>query len=327
MASSQDSWIKDYQSSILSLDEFLKLVELEDLKVDIQKNKKKEFPFKVTRQFAKRIKKRDPNDPLFLQIVSKNFRAARNPDFSNDPLLENNLNTGLPLLKKYEGRALLLLTGSCAIHCRYCFRQKFSYSSRIGSKKLFESIKKIKRDHSIKEVILSGGEPLTLTDQKLKDIVKKISSIDHIKTIRFHTRMPIVYPARITDELCLILSQSKKNIVMVIHTNHANELDSEVATSLKKLKQHDFFLLNQSVLLRNVNDNLRSLEALSEKLFTCGVIPYYMHFLDKITGAERFEVSLQRAKKLRIQLVNRLPNYLVPKFVREIPGEKAKVQI
>ncbi len=262
MASSQDSWIKDYQSSILSLDEFLKLVELEDLKVDIQKNKKKEFPFKVTRQFAKS-----------------------------------------------------------------CFRQKFSYSSRIGSKKLFESIKKIKRDHSIKEVILSGGEPLTLTDQKLKDIVKKISSIDHIKTIRFHTRMPIVYPARITDELCLILSQSKKNIVMVIHSNHANELDSEVATSLKKLKQHDFFLLNQSVLLRNVNDNLRSLEALSEKLFTCGVIPYYMHFLDKITGAERFEVSLQRAKKLRIQLVNRLPNYLVPKFVREIPGEKAKVQI
>ena len=327
MSYSQDSWIKEYQSSILNFEDFLSLVELDSYKSKIFGDENLNFPFKVTKQYAERIKKREPNDPLLLQIVSKNKGGLPNKGFSDDPLSETNLNAGTPYLKKYDGRALLLLTGSCAIHCKYCFRQNFPYGSRTGMKKLYDAIEKIDNDESIKEVILSGGEPLILTNDKLSNILSKITKLKHVNTIRFHTRMPIVFPRRIDNHLCSILKKIRKNIVIVIHCNHPNELDLQVKSCLKKLKNCDVTLFNQSVLLKNVNDNLESLKILSEQLFSCGVIPYYIHILDQVNGAENFSVSLKRAKILRSKLTNSLPNYLVPKFVREIPGMKAKIQI
>lgn len=327
MSYSQDSWIKEYQSSILNFEDFLSLVELDDYKSKVFGGENSNFPFKVTKQYAERIKKREPNDPLLLQIVSKNKGGLSNKEFSDDPLSETNLNAGTPYLKKYDGRALLLLTGSCAIHCKYCFRQNFPYGSRIGMKKLYDAIEKIDNDESIKEVILSGGEPLILTNDKLSNILSRITKLKHVNTIRFHTRMPIVFPRRIDSHLCSILKKIRKNIVIVIHCNHPNELDLQVKSCLKKLKNCDVTLFNQSVLLKDVNDNLESLKILSEQLFSCGVIPYYIHILDQVNGAENFSVSLKKAKVLRSKLTNSLPNYLVPKFVREIPGMKAKIQI
>lgn len=327
MSYSQDSWIKEYQSSILNFEDFLSLVELDSYKNKISGGENPNFPFKVTKQYAKRIKKREPNDPLLLQIISKNNGYLFNEGFSDDPLSETNLDAETPYLKKYDGRALLLLTGSCAIHCKYCFRQNFPYGSRIGLKKLYDAIGKIGNDKSIKEVILSGGEPLILNNDKLSSILSRISRLKHVETIRFHTRMPIVFPQRIDNHLCSLFKKIKKNIVIVIHCNHPNEIDLQVKSCLEKLKSCNVTLFNQSVLLKDVNDNLESLRILSEQLFSCGVIPYYIHILDQVNGAENFFVSLKKAKVLRLKLTNSLPNYLVPKFVREIPGMKAKVQI
>ncbi len=327
MSNSQDLWIKDYQSSILNLDDFLKLIKLEIDKKIICDGESQHFPFKVTKQFAKRIKKRDPLDPLLLQVISMNNKLHSNSGFSNDPLSESNLNAGIPYLKKYDGRALLLLTGSCAIHCKYCFRQNFSYSSRIGNKKLHAAVEKIGNDKSIKEVILSGGEPLILTNDKLYNILNRISEFKHVRTIRFHTRMPVVFPKRIDATFCALLKKINKTIVVVIHSNHANELDKKVEVCLKKLRSVGIILFNQSVLLKGVNDNLESLKMLSERLFSCGVVPYYIHILDQVNGAERYSVPIRKAKNLRARLTNSLPNYLVPKFVKEVPGMKAKIQI
>ena len=327
MSYSQDSWIKDYQSSILNLDDFFELIELGNDRRTMSEDENQHFPFKVTKQYAERIKKRDPNDPLLLQVISKNNDSVSDIGFSDDPLHESNLNVGTPYLKKYNGRALLLLTGSCAIHCKYCFRQNFSYGSRIGNKKLYNTIEKIGTDKTIKEVILSGGEPLILTNHKLRNILNRISDFNHVNTIRFHTRMPIVFPKRIDSVLCSLFTKINKNIVVVIHSNHANELDDKVKVCLEKLRSCGITLFNQSVLLKDVNDNLKSLKMLSERLFSCGVIPYYIHILDQVNGAERFSVPLKKAKNLRTRLTNNLPNYLVPKFVKEIPGKKSKIQI
>ena len=327
MSYSQDSWIKEYQSSILNFDDFVSLVKLDSHKKTLSGDENRNFPFKVTKQYAERIRKRDPSDPLLLQIVSKNYVDLSNNGFSDDPLGEGNLNVGIPYLKKYNGRALLLLTGSCAIHCKYCFRQNFSYASRIGMKKLFDAIEKIGKDRSIEEVILSGGEPLILTNEKLRSILNRISNFKHVSTIRFHTRMPVVFPNRIDAVLCSIFKEINKNIVIVIHSNHANELDEKVKDCLKELRSCGVTLFNQSVLLKDVNDNLESLKILSERLFSCGVIPYYIHMLDQVKGAEKFIVPLKKAKNLRTGLTNILPNYLVPKFVKEVPGMKSKIQI
>jgi EF-P beta-lysylation protein EpmB len=220
---------------------------------------------------------------------------------------------------------LLINTGSCAINCRYCFRRNFPYSElQLSKQQEASAIEYIKSDQSITEIILSGGDPLLLSDARLSQLIKQLGAIAHIKRIRIHSRLPIVLPARITIELTKVLVNCGKQMVLVVHANHANEINGRVIKACNLLKSSGITLLNQSVLLKGVNDNAAILCELSEQLFTIGIIPYYLHLLDKATGTGHFEVSEAEAKVLIKQVQNRLPGYLVPKLVKEIAGAESK---
>jgi EF-P beta-lysylation protein EpmB len=229
------------------------------------------------------------------------------------------------LLQKYNGRALLLTTSRCAIHCRYCFRRHFPYSSQNPRHDSWnQALLELQQDSSITEVILSGGDPLVLDDSELTKLIKKLEAIEHVKKLRIHTRLPVVIPSRINDELLTWINCSRLRIIMVLHINHAQEINNELSDNLNKLDKNNCTLLNQSVLLRNINDQASSLIELSEALFNAGVLPYYLHLLDKVDGAAHFDVSEEKARTLMQKVSHQLPGYLVPKLVKEVAGEKAK---
>jgi len=286
------------------------------------------FPLRVTSSFVQRMKKADINDPLLLQVLPLGIEKEKAAGFSPDPLLEKNVNPVSGLLHKYPGRVLVTLTGACAVHCRYCFRRHFSYAQnnpgRSGRENIFSYIQ---ANETITEVILSGGDPLSVPDKLLEKFIKQLSSIKHIKTLRIHTRLPIVLPERITDALVTLLGELKVKVVIVLHANHAQEINDDVKSAINKLRHADITLLNQSVLLRNINDNVQILADLSHALFDAGVIPYYLHLLDKVQGAHHFDIPILRAKELHQQLRNTLPGYLVPRLVQEEAGELSKTLI
>ncbi len=286
------------------------------------------FPLRVPLSFAACIEKGNPHDPLLRQVLPINEELNAYPGFSHDPVGDLASATQAGILHKYHGRVLLISTGSCAINCRYCFRRNFPYADlQLSKQKEDAAIQSIQDDATISEVILSGGDPLLLSDARLTRLIQQLGNIKHLQRIRIHTRLPIVLPARITDELINTLSLSPKQIVMVVHCNHANEIGERVIAACNLLKNSGITLFNQAVLLKGVNDNAEVLCKLSEQLFSHGIIPYYLHLLDKATGTGHFEVSEQEALALIRQVQTALPGYLVPKLVKEQAGAASKQSI
>lgn len=279
-----------------------------------------QLPMLVPRRFAALMTPGDPHDPLLRQVLPSAAELSESPGFSADPVGDALAVRAPGLLQKYAGRALLLVTGACAVHCRYCFRRHFPYEDgALVSDRDREAIERIASDPGITEVILSGGDPLMYDDHRLSKLFAALADIEHLRRLRLHTRLPVVLPSRVTPELCAILSGNRLKTLVVIHANHARELSDDVFTALCELRRAGTHLLNQSVLLRGVNDSAAILAELSEALFGCAVLPYYLHLLDRVSGAAHFEVAEPKAKALLSALRSELPGYLVPRLVREIP--------
>ncbi|MGI1680011.1 MAG: EF-P beta-lysylation protein EpmB [Cellvibrionaceae bacterium] len=285
-----------------------------------------EFPLRVPHSFIQRIEKNNLFDPLLLQVLPQAQELILRKGYTTDPLAEEQANKATGIIQKYHGRALLMVASACAIHCRYCFRRHFPYENHRQSKAEWsEALKSIANDPTITEVIYSGGDPLAAPDQHLLWLTEKIAGIAHVKTLRIHTRLPIVIPDRIDEASLNWLRQNRLQVVMVIHSNHANEINSDVRSALQRIKDADVLLLNQSVLLKGINDSVDALWDLSNTLFSSGVLPYYLHVLDKVKGTHHFDLPLDDAIAIHKALKARLPGYLTPKLSQEIPGEPYKV--
>jgi EF-P beta-lysylation protein EpmB len=265
---------------------------------------------------------------LLRQVLPQGSELDAVGGFVADAVGDLAARTAPGVLQKYAGRALLIVTGACAVNCRYCFRRHFPYAGDTAAANHWHAaIEQIRADASIAEVILSGGDPLSLATGKLAELTTALASIAHVRRLRIHTRLPIVLPERVDDELCNWLRQLPWPLAIVLHANHANELDAAVATACLRLRDTGASLLNQSVLLRGVNDEVDALADLSGRLFACGVLPYYLHQLDHVAGTAHFAVTDARARDLIRELRFRLPGYLVPRLVREIPGAPAKTPL
>jgi len=283
------------------------------------------FPVFAPASYIDRMQRGRLDDPLLRQVLPIAEELETPTGFSVDPLDESSAKQQPGLLQKYRGRVLLITTGLCAIHCRYCFRRHFPYDEAPRSLEQWQpALNEIAADSSIKEVILSGGDPLSLTDRKLAWLVEQLDQIPHLRRLRVHTRLPIVIPSRVTSDLCDWLSGTRLATYFVLHANHANELNDEVWQSIEKLRACGANLLNQAVLLRGVNDSEEALVRLCESLSDHGVLPYYLHQLDRVQGAAHFEVPIERGKQLIAALRERLPGYAVPRYVQEIGGEPNK---
>lgn len=286
------------------------------------------FPFLVPRSFADRMKPGDPLDPLLLQVLPRVEEVGPRDGYSADPLEESQYLKAPGLVQKYPGRALLLVTGGCAINCRYCFRRSFPYAASGATRKGVDvALDAIAEDPSLAEVILSGGDPLLADDATLASIIGRLDTIPHVERLRIHTRLPVVLPSRIDEGLIAALAATRLSRVIVIHANHPAELDATVAEAVDRLVRLPAILLNQSVLLAGINDSVSVLRSLSERLTAIGVVPYYLHLLDRVAGAAHFDVPERVAVELLRQLTATLPGYAVPKLVREVPGEPAKTSV
>ena len=288
----------------------------------------KTFPLRVPRGFADCMRRGDPADPLLRQVLPLQDELIDYPGYSHDPVGDLGAVAEAGVIHKYHGRVLLITTGACAVHCRYCFRRNFPYGDvQLSTQKLQQALAYIAGRPEISEVILSGGDPLLLNDDKLGHLLQHISAIGHVRRIRIHSRVPIVLPIRITEQLLGTLSGLPQQIILVLHANHANELSPAVGTACSALRRHGVCLLNQSVLLKGVNDTGDSLCELSEKLFAGGILPYYLHVLDRASGVGHFEVSDAEARRLLTHMQQHLPGYLVPKLVKEQAGAAYKLPI
>jgi EF-P beta-lysylation protein EpmB len=286
----------------------------------------KHFPLRVSQSFVNRMQKGNPNDPLLRQVLSVTDESHSSNAFSTDPLQESLYNPVPGLLHKYPSRALVTLTSSCAIHCRYCFRRHFPYKNNNPGRQWDDIFAYLESHPDIMEVILSGGDPLIATDETLRLFLKELSNIRHIELVRFHTRMPVVIPERITLELLQSL-ESRFFTTMVYHINHFAEITPAIADGVTLLRKQGIQLLNQSVLLKGVNNNVACLKNLSLSLFKAGILPYYLHLLDKVKGSEHFAISQEESKNLQQALRLCLPGYLVPRFVKELAHAKSKVPL
>ena len=286
------------------------------------------FPIRITHSYANKIEKGNTNDPLLKQILPLGEELEDVKGYSDDPLNEREVNHHPGLVHKYYGRVLFITAPQCAINCRYCFRRQFDYKSNTPSRNQWQSaIDYIAQDKTIEEVILSGGDPLVLPDNQLEWIVNKLSEIEHLLRLRIHSRLPIVLPSRITTKVSKLLTRSRLETVFVVHCNHSQEIDKQVKEALARLSHSGMSLLNQSVLLKDINDEAQILVDLSKSLFSSGVMPYYLHLLDKVSGSAHFDVSEAKAKRLYQDLLTQLPGYLVPKLVREVPSAPSKIPV
>jgi len=319
------NWQQQLAQAFTTIDDLCRYLDLNSRDLAVSAIAAQQFALRVPLSFAACMEKGNPNDPLLRQVLPIQDELAFYAGYSNDPVGDLPAATQTGILHKYQGRVLLINTGSCAINCRYCFRRNFPYADlQLSKQQEHAVILSIQNDSSIHEVIFSGGDPLLLNDARLTRLIAQLNTIPHIKRIRIHSRLPIVLPARITPALINTLTQSSKQIIMVLHCNHANELNERVITACQQLKKHGITLLNQSVLLKGVNDNATVLCELSERLFQHGVIPYYLHLLDKATGTGHFAVSETEALLLMEQVQACLSGYLVPKLVKEVAGAESK---
>jgi len=324
-----EDWQKQMAEAVRSPAELLDILEIPDKERPETLTNTSHFPLLVSHSYIQRMKKRDLDDPLLRQVLPLSIEEnTGNINEKLDPVGDLDASTSPGLLQKYQGRALLISTGACAIHCRYCFRRHFPYNEQsLTAKKWQTTFNHIEAHSDIHEIILSGGDPLMLSNQRLSALIEKISAIPHIKRLRIHTRLPVVLPSRINNGLIELIDAAQIPVVIVIHANHPNELDDECVNAIRRLKRHNTTLLNQSVLLKGINDDSQTLITLSEKLFHAGVLPYYLHMLDKVAGALHFDVDPSCAAQLTEALRNALPGYLVPKLVREESGRPSKTPL
>ncbi|MFK7794393.1 MAG: KamA family radical SAM protein [Gammaproteobacteria bacterium] len=280
------------------------------------------FPIQISQQF---INQHPLGGPVLRQYLPSTLELLDPPGYTQDPVGDLSATIQPGVIKKYNHRVLLITNNTCPIHCRYCFRKDFPYpQSNPNTHQFKQALDFCQRDESINEIILSGGDPLSLEDESLNHLFKAIEKIPHIKTIRLHTKFPSVFPQRITDNLITTLEECTLNKICVFHINHADEITQEFCDAVQKIKQTNTTTLNQSVLLKNVNDNADTLIDLSNKLFASGILPYYLHKLDPAKGTHHFKVSDTQAANLHQQMKNNLPGYLVPRLAQEIPGESSK---
>ena len=323
-----EKWQQILSDLITDPKELLQILELDPAAYPGSQQALTQFPLKAPRPFVARMGKGNWQDPLLLQVLPTRAEELTAPDLVPDPLGEKQVNPVSGLLHKYAGRVLLTTVPHCAIHCRYCFRRHFAYGENTPSRgEWVQVVDYIRRDSSIAEVILSGGDPLAASDRYLDWLISQISAIPHVTTLRLHTRLPVVIPQRVTSGLLQVLRPGRLKLVLVLHCNHANELDDEVAASLNAIANNGVLLLNQSVLLKDVNDNLPALVNLSKALFQQHVLPYYLHLPDKVAGTAHFQVSRQQGRRLIRQMQQQLPGYLVPHLVREQAGAAAKIRL
>jgi EF-P beta-lysylation protein EpmB len=287
-----------------------------------------EFPLSVPPHFRSLIQAGDPHDPLLLQVLARGEEALPQPGRLTDPLEEADYRDAPGLLRKYRSRALLIASGACAIHCRYCFRRHYDYGEAMLTRsREAEALAAIAADPAIEEVILSGGDPLSLPDDRLAALVTALEAIPQLTTLRLHSRTLTTIPDRVTPALLALLLATRLKVVIVTHTNHAAELSDAVAAALGRLRQAGVTLLNQSVLLAGVNDAAPVLAAHARRLFAMGVLPYYLHLTDPVAGAAHFDVNETRARAIEAELRGMFPGYLVPRFVREVPGRDSKTPL
>jgi len=322
------SWQRELGRAIRDPAELIAELQLDPALINAARLATANFGLYTTRAYLSRIKRGDPDDPLLRQILPLAEECDKHPGFSHDPVGDLQKQSVPGLLQKYHGRALMITTGACAIHCRYCFRRHFPYQGTAPSESNWRAvINELSADSTISELILSGGDPLLLSNEHLAALVSDLESIPHLQRLRIHTRLPIVLPSRIDSGLCQLLKGTRLKSVVVIHANHPDEIDSEVEAALIALTSANVTLLNQSVLLKGVNDSAATLSELSESLFSAGVLPYYLHQLDRVEGSAHFEVDEVEAVALQQALMELLPGYLVPRLVREIPDTPSKTPL
>jgi L-lysine 2,3-aminomutase len=325
-------WQQALADAVTDPAELLSLLQLDPGLLPAAQAASRLFPLRVPRGFVVRMQRGDVHDPLLKQVLPLAAELAIAEGFSNDPVgdLPSRAAPGKApgVLHKYHGRALLIATGACGVHCRYCFRRHFPYGEENASTGHWRAaLDAIRADSSIEELILSGGDPLSLNDRRLHELSEQLPAITHLRRLRIHSRQPVVLPERVDAGLLAWLDSVRLQKVMVLHVNHVRELDTDVARACTLLQQHGVRLFNQTVLLKGVNDSVNTLVNLSEGLFAIGVQPYYLHLLDRVQGAAHFEVPMHHAQQLMSELLNRLPGYLVPKLVLEQPGRASKTPV
>lgn len=328
MTTAASAWQRELSRAITRPEELIEALGLDPVLLQGARAANDSFALRVTPSFLARMRRGDRDDPLLRQVLPLAEERLEQGGYLADPLAERAYTRAPNLLQKYAGRALLITTQACAIHCRYCFRREFPYAEQQeeqGAARWSAALAAIAADDSIEEVILSGGDPLSLSDARLTQLTDALQGIPHLRRLRIHTRQPVVLPARVDDGLITWLQGLRLPTAMVLHVNHANEIDDEVRGACARLRSAGLTLLNQSVLLRGVNDSVAALASLSRALFDAGVTPYYLHLPDRVRGTAHFDVPLTAARELMAGLAAQLSGYLVPRLVREVPGAASKV--
>lgn len=320
-----ERWQTLWRDAVRDPVELLRLLGLDALAARLSVPATAQFPLRVPRGFVARMRHGDPHDPLLRQVLPLDDEDRLVPGFTLDAVGDAAAKGGTGVIHKYEGRALLIATGSCAIHCRYCFRRHFPYAEETAAAAGWASaLDALRRDPTLHEVILSGGDPLSLSTAKLAELTGALRSLPQVTRLRIHTRLPVVLPERIDGEFLDWIGALPWPVVVVLHANHAHEIDAGVRAACAALRARGVHLLNQAVLLRGVNDSADALIELSEALFAAGVLPYYLHLLDRVQGTAHFEVPEAEALALRAALHARLPGFLLPRLAREQAGQPGK---
>ncbi|NLS14010.1 EF-P beta-lysylation protein EpmB [Vibrio sp. SM6] len=323
----EQNWLKQLANGISDPLTLLQTLEIDPTPWQAGFEARKPFAQRVPKSFVERMEKGNPYDPLLRQVLPLSEELEWHDGYSTDPLVEQN-NSTPGLLHKYRNRALMIVKGGCAINCRYCFRRHFPYNDNPGSKQAWQQALDYLAQHDeINELILSGGDPLMAKDEELRWLIERVAAISHIKRLRIHSRLPVVIPARVTETLGSLLEASRLQIILVTHINHANEINDEFRHAMARLKRFGVTLLNQGVLLKGVNDSVAAQVQLSEALFDAGILPYYLHVLDKVQGAAHFYISDDEARTIMAGLLEQVSGYLVPKLTREIGGRPSKTPL
>lgn len=323
----EPQWQKELQQSFSDPNELLSFLGLDSTNFSQDIPARKLFAMRVPKFFAGLMTKNNPNDPLLLQVLPKHNEFEKNQGYVADPLMEQHNQTP-GLLHKYQSRVLIIFKGGCAVNCRYCFRRHFPYAdNKVNKQQLQTHLNYIRLHTELNEVILSGGDPLMAKDEHIAWFIEQLEAIQHIKRLRFHTRLPVVIPSRFTANFADILGRSRFKCSIVLHINHPNEVSEALALQCRLLKSQGVYLFNQAVLLKNVNDAVDTQVALSEALFDADILPYYLHLFDKVDGAAHFDIDDDSAKAIYRGMLSQLPGFLVPKLVREIGGETSKTPV